>query len=135
MTVVPMGERHLDEIAQLESLCFSEPWSRKALEEELENPTAMFLVAEENGVVLGYAGMHAVCGEGYIDNIAVFPEHRRNGLSQQDGEFLTLEVRASNKAAISLYHSMGFSEVGRRPRFYTNPTEDALLLTFSLRNQ
>lgn len=147
MTVVPMGERHLDEIARLESLCFSEPWSRKALEEELENPTAMFLVAEENGVVLGYAGMHAVCGEGYIDNIAVFPEHRRNGvarrliteladrLSQQDGEFLTLEVRASNEAAISLYHSIGFLEVGRRPRFYTNPTEDALLLTFSLRNQ
>ena len=141
MTVVPMGERHLDEIARLESLCFSEPWSRKALEEELENPTAVFLVAEENGVVLGYAGMHVVCGEGYIDNIAVFPAARRKGVGRRliealvdwmehhEGVFLTLEVRPSNEGAVLLYQSVGFREVGRRKGFYQDPEEDALLMT------
>lgn len=147
MQILPMQERHLDDLARLEQICFSQPWSRASLLEEIENPTAVFLVAEEDGRTLGYAGMHVVCGEGYIDNIAVFPEARRKGvarqlldslikwLRQQEGVFLTLEVRPSNAAAVSLYRSLGFQEVGRRPRFYTAPIEDALLMTFTLGNQ
>lgn len=147
MQILPMQERHLDDLARLEQICFSQPWSRASLLEEIENPTAVFLAAEEDGRTLGYAGMHVVCGEGYIDNIAVFPEARRKGvarqlldsliewLRQQGGIFLTLEVRPSNAAAVSLYRSLGFQEVGRRPRFYTAPTEDALLMTFTLGNQ
>ena len=138
MRAVPLQERHLDEAARLETLCFSRPWSRQALAEELENPTAFFLAAEDDtGELLGYAGMHVVCGEGYIDNVAVFPQARRRGvgrllvqslvqwLREHEGVFLTLEVRPSNEPAISLYGSLGFEEVGRRPRFYECPTEDA----------
>ena len=145
MRAVPLQERHLDEAARLETLCFSRPWSRQALAEELENPTAFFLAAEDDtGELLGYAGMHVVCGEGYIDNVAVFPQARRRGvgrllvqslvqwLREHEGVFLTLEVRPSNEPAISLYGSLGFEEVGRRPRFYECPTEDALLMTLHL---
>ena len=145
MRAVPLQERHLDEAARLETLCFSRPWSRQALAEELENPTAFFLAAEDDtGELLGYAGMHVVCGEGYIDNVAVFPQARRRGvgrllvqslvqwLREHEGVFLTLEVRPSNEPAISLYGSLGFEEVGRRPRFYESPTEDALLMTLYL---
>lgn len=145
MRAVPLQERHLDEAARLETLCFSRPWSRQALAEELENPTAVFMAAEDDaGELLGYAGMHVVCGEGYIDNVAVFPEARRRGvgrllvqslvqwLREHEGVFLTLEVRPSNEPAISLYGSLGFEEVGRRPRFYECPTEDALLMTLHL---
>ena len=145
MRAVPLQERHLDEAARLETLCFSRPWSRQALAEELENPTAVFMAAEDDtGELLGYAGMHVVCGEGYIDNVAVFPEARRRGvgrllvqslvqwLREHEGVFLTLEVRPSNEPAISLYGSLGFEEVGRRPRFYEFPTEDALLMTLYL---
>jgi len=145
MRAVPLQERHLDEAARLETLCFSRPWSRQALAEELENPTAVFMAAEDDaGELLGYAGMHVVCGEGYIDNVAVFPEARRRGVGrllvqslvqwirEHEGVFLTLEVRPSNEPAISLYGSLGFEEVGRRPRFYECPTEDALLMTLYL---
>lgn len=141
MRIVPMEERHLDELARLERECFSHPWSRQSLAEELSNPSAVFLAAVEGESVLGYAGMHVVCGEGYIDNIAVFPYARRRGvgrglvqalvnwMERHEGLFLTLEVRPSNEAALLLYRSSGFQEVGRRKRFYQDPEEDALLLT------
>ncbi len=147
MKIVPMEERYLDELARLEQECFSHPWSRQALAEELSNPGAVFLVAVERNTVLGYAGMHVVCGEGYIDNIAVFSHARRKGvgrrlvqalidwMEQHDGLFLTLEVRPSNEAAILLYRSVGFEEAGLRKGFYQDPEEDALLLTLPLRNQ
>lgn len=147
MKIVPMEECHLDELARLEQECFSHPWSRQALAEELSNSAAVFLVAVEGEAVAGYAGMHVVCGEGYIDNIAVFSHARRKGvgrglvqaliewMGQHDGLFLTLEVRPSNEAAVLLYRSVGFEEAGRRKGFYEDPKEDALLLTLPLRNQ
>ena len=69
--IAPMALEHIPEIARLESVCFSQPWSRQGLEEELTNPTARFFVALWDGKTAGYAGMHGVCGEGYIANIAV----------------------------------------------------------------
>ena len=141
MKIVPMQEIHLDKLAQLEQMCFSHPWSGQALGEELSNPAAVFLVAVEEDTVLGYAGMHVVYGEGYIDNIAVFPAARRKGVGRRliealvdwmehhEGVFLTLEVRPSNEAAVLLYQSVGFREVGRRKGFYQDPEEDALLMT------
>ncbi len=139
--VVPMDKSHIDQIAQLEQTAFSTPWSKASLEEELYNPQASFLVAEgEGGEVLGYAGLHVVLDEGYIANFAVFPQYRRQGVAGQlldvycrFGEehlsFLTLEVRVSNRAAIDLYMGRDFEQVGRRPNFYENPTEDAILMT------
>ena len=141
--VVPMTADHLDELERLERICFSRPWSRKMLAEELDNQCAAFLVALEPATekVAGYAGLLVMADEGYITNVAVFPEYRRRGVAAQLIDvfdrfaranrlaFLTLEVRPSNGAAIALYQGMGFVEVGRRRNYYDLPKEDALILT------
>ena len=139
--IVPMDRSHLEQIAALERECFADPWSYASLEEELYNPQASFIVAEDGeGGVLGYAGLTAVLDEGYIDNIAVEPAARRHGVAsalldvfcrfgQERLAFLTLEVRASNAAAIALYRKFGFEEAGRRRDYYQRPREDAIIMT------
>lgn len=141
VTIVPMDRSHLKGVAELERLCFSTPWNEAMLEEELYNDTASFLVAEgPDGTVVGYAGLHVVLDEGYIDNVAVRPDRRRQGIADRLLEvfcrfgaahlrFLTLEVRPSNAAAVALYEKHGFREAGRRRDYYDAPREDALLLT------
>lgn len=143
VNIVPMNADHLDELEKLERICFSRPWSKKMLGEELENDCAAFLVAEEPEThrVLGYAGVLVMADEGYITNVAVFPDCRRQGIAAQiikvfcdfaagnHLSFLTLEVRPTNTAAIELYRSFGFEEVGRRKNYYDLPKEDALILT------
>ena len=80
--IVPMDRSHISQIAQLERECFSTPWTEAMLEEELFNPQASFIVAEDGeGNILGYAGLHVVLDEGYIDNIAVQPDARRHGVA------------------------------------------------------
>ena len=140
---MPMREGHLDSLAALEAVCFSEPWTREGLAAELACDTAVFLTAELDGKAVGYAGMHCVCGECYMDNLAVAPELRRGGIGRalmealireargKGASFLTLEVRGSNVPALALYRSLGFFEAGRRKNFYRNPPEDALILTLS----
>lgn len=143
--LVPMDRSHLAGVAELERMCFSTPWNEAMLEEELYNDTASFIVAEgEDGQVLGYAGLHVILDEGYIDNVAVRPTCRRQGIAdrlldvfcrfgQANLAFLTLEVRPSNTAAVALYEKHGFQEAGRRKDYYENPREDALLLTREFR--
>lgn len=142
--IAPMGETHLDRLAEIEKLCFAEPWSREGLREEIANPHACFLTALCGGEAVGYVGAHFACGEFYIDNLAVHPGSRRQGVAKalllaladfarrRAGEFLTLEVRPSNGPAAALYASLGFYEVGRRKNFYSQPKEDALLLRLDL---
>lgn len=141
--IAPMTRDHLDEVAALERVCFSAPWSRNMLAEELDNDASAYLVAldEEDGSVVGYAGLLVVVDEGYITNVAVRPESRRAGVASAlldvfvrfaEGNrlaFLTLEVRASNYGAIALYGSRGFRGVGRRPNYYEHPKEDAIIMT------
>ena len=139
--LVPMDRGHIKEIAQIERECFSMPWSEAALEEELYNPQASFIVAQRaDGAVLGYAGLHVAADEGYIDNIAVREDYRRQGIADDlldvfvrfgaaNLAFLTLEVRPSNQAAIDLYFKHGFAQVGRRKDYYENPREDAIIMT------
>ena len=140
--IVPMTADHLDEVAELERICFTTPWSRNMLAEELDNYLSAFLVAlDDQDHVVGYAGLQAVLDEGYITNVAVDPSRRRQGVAAQllqvfdnfaKGNrlaFLTLEVRPSNAAAIALYRGFGFREVGRRRNYYDLPKEDALILT------
>lgn len=80
--IVPMNADHLDEVAELERICFSTPWSRNMLAEELDNALSAFLVAlDDDGRVVGYAGLQVVLDEGYITNVAVRPECRRNGIA------------------------------------------------------
>ena len=140
--VVPMTSDHLDEVAELERICFSVPWSRNMLAEELDNLLSAFLVAlDEGGRVVGYAGVQIILDEGYITNVAVRPECRRQGIAAKllqvfldfakanQLAFLTLEVRASNYDAIALYGSRGFRSVGRRKNYYEHPKEDAIIMT------
>ena len=143
--IVPMNGDHLDEVAELERVCFPDPWSRNMLKEELGNDLAAFLVAlDGQGAVAGYAGLQVVLDEGYILNVAVRPDCRRQGVAGQllqvfldfakgnQLAFLTLEVRASNYAAIALYGSRGFRGVGRRKNYYEHPREDAVIMTLDL---
>ena len=139
--LVPMDKGHLDAVAALEQVCISPPWPRSMLEEELYNPNVSLVVAEgEDGSVLGYGEIGVVLDEGCLEKIAVDPAYRRQGIAeailsaylrfgQAHLAFLTLEVRASNAPAIGLYEKMGFREVGRRKGYYSNPKEDALLMT------
>ncbi len=137
--IIKMEERHIPQLAQLESACFSNPWSEKMIRESFENPCSSFLVWEEEERVCGYVGMYKIMDEGYITNVAVSPEYRRRGIARAlleklieenaDLSFITLEVRISNHGAIALYEGLGFEQVAVRPDYYTNPDEDALLMT------
>lgn len=141
LEILPMQAGHLAALAELERHCFSRPWSEAALAEELENPAACFLVALAQGDAVGYAGMHRVLDECYLDNVAVDLRWRRRGVAtalmralldearQAGAAFVSLEVRAGNAGAIALYEGLGFREEGRRKDFYSAPKEDALILT------
>ena len=145
--IVPMNADHLDEVAELERICFSTPWSRNMLAEELDNALSAFLVAlDDADRVVGYAGLQVVLDESYITNVAVRPECRKQGIAGKllqvfldfaQGNrlsFLTLEVRASNYDAIALYGSRGFRSVGRRKNYYEHPKEDAIIMTKEFSN-
>lgn len=139
--LVPMDRSHLDAVAALEGVCFSKPWPRSMLEEELYNPNVSLVVAEgEGGRVLGYGEIGVVLDEGCLEKIAVDPACRRQGVAEailsaflRFGRahlaFLTLEVRESNTPAIALYEKLGFQQVGRRKNYYADLREDALLMT------
>ena len=139
--IVPMDRSHIDQIVQLEQACFSTPWTANMLTDALFDTQASFIVAEdEEGNVLGYAGLHVIVDEGYIDNVAVEPDARRHGVASalldvfcRFGEanlaFLSLEVRASNQAAIALYEKFGFAQAGLRKNYYEKPKEDAVIMT------
>ena len=131
---------HVPQVAQLETVCFSEPWSERSIASEITNPLSAWIVAVDGDRVVGYVGSQAVPPEADVMNLAVLPDYRRQGIGQRlidllierlhaDGiSSLTLEVRVSNQPAISLYEKLGFAVVGRRPRYYINPREDALIL-------
>lgn len=144
MTVRRAGPADAPALAGVETACFSQPWSQQALADTLGQKGALFVLAEREGTVVGYAGCQCVLDEGYITNIAVVPSARRQGIARQmlqtlleqaekEGlSFVTLEVRQSNRAAIELYRKLGFEPVGVRKRYYTDPVEDAQLWTVKL---
>ncbi len=141
ITVRQMEYKDITAVAEIEKLCFSSPWNEQMISEEIDNDFSQMFVAESEGAVCGYCGVQLLAGEGYITNIAVHPDFRRKGIgrlllqrlealaNEEHAEFLTLEVRESNAPAIALYSGMGFEAVGIRRQYYTNPTEDALLMT------
>lgn len=141
MKIEKMTSSHLDNVYIIETECFSHPWSRQSLEEELNNETSLFLVAKEENEVFGYIGMSIVIDEGYIFNVAVRESHRNMGVAtalinelvtygkKNNFCFITLEVRESNQPAISLYSKFGFIKAGQRKDYYSNPKENAILMT------
>lgn len=143
--ILDAAARHLPQVERLEQRCFSVPWTEAQLRAQLPDDRHVFLVAERGGEVQGYVGLMHVLDEGYISNVAVSPDCRRQGigaaliaeLTRRAGRlelsFLTLEARASNAPAIRLYEKMGFRQVGRRKNYYQRPEEDAILMTLFLR--
>lgn len=140
MTIMQMTSAHVPQVAQLEGICFQDPWSERSIASELENPLSLWLVAMEKDRLLGYVGSQTVLDETDMMNVAVDPAARRQGvawaliqeltaqLKQRGSRKLSLEVRASNLGAIRLYESLGFVRLGCRPGYYRNPREDAWIL-------
>ena len=140
VTVSAADNGDIKDIAELEKECFSSPWSENAILEAMEHNTVFFKAVYQN-TFAGYIGVTAVSGEGYINNIAVKKDLRGNGIGSllldraitfsksENLEFLSLEVRASNNAAISLYKKLGFNKAGIRKNFYESPKEDGLIMT------
>ena len=140
MKIQTMTHAHVAQIAGLEKLCFSDPWSEKSVASELDNGLSLWLVALEGETVAGYVGSQTVLDETDMMNIAVHPDFRRRGIAQalveslvkqlrqRGSRCLTLEVRASNSPAIALYEKLGFQKIGRRKNYYRDPREDALIL-------
>ena len=141
MRIEKMTSGQLDDVYIIETECFSHPWSKQSIEEELNNETSLFLVAKEENEVIGYIGMSIVIDEGYIFNVAVRESYRNKGVAtalinelvtygkKNNFSFITLEVRESNLPAISLYSKFGFIKAGERKDYYSNPKENAILLT------
>lgn len=144
--ILPMNESHVSAVAELEKLCFSAPWSERSIAAELKSEWSLWLVEERDGVAVAYVGSQSSPPEADVMNVAVSPDFRRQGigeslmialgeaLAQKGIETLTLEVRASNEAAISLYTHLGYEQVGRRPNYYVDPREDALIMRKELRD-
>ena len=140
MEIRLMTADHVSQVAQLEKLCFRDPWSENSVASELNNPLSLWLVAVEGEKVAGYVGSQSVMGESDMMNVAVHPDFRRQGIGERlilelidqlenrGNHSLTLEVRASNVSAIGLYRKLGFEQVGLRKNYYRNPKEDALIL-------
>lgn len=140
MIISFMKPEHVAQIAELEQLCFTDPWSERSISAELESKLSLWLVALEGDRVVGYVGSQTVLGWTDMMNLAVHPDFRRRGigeglvaaleeeLKKQGSQQLTLEVRASNESAKALYSKLGFREVGLRKNYYHKPREDALIL-------
>ena len=140
MKYLVMESAHVAGVAALEKVCFHDPWSEASVASELNNPLSLWLVAMDDGRVVGYIGSQSVLDGADMMNIAVDPAYRRMGIAeelvnrlvamlQQKGVIcLALEVRISNAPAIALYEKLGFSVVGKRPGYYRHPKEDALIM-------
>lgn len=135
-----MTEADLPAVAGLERENFSVPWTEENLKESLRLSTYLFLVAEEEGKVVGYAGLNRVLDEGDVTNIVISEDFRGRGIGteltsalleegKKEGiQAFTLEVRFSNVSAIRIYEKLGFVEEGIRKRFYEKPVEDARIM-------
>ena len=140
MILTQMNAAHVPQVAELERICFADPWSEKSVASELDNKWALWLVALDGDTVVGYIGSQTAVDETDVMNVAVHPDHRRQGIAEalieklvqelkaRGSHALMLEVRASNAPAIALYEKLGFLQVGLRKNYYRNPKEDALIL-------
>ena len=143
--ILPFGEKHVKALAEVEESCFSDAWSEKSLAEEIGNENSHFFVAVKGEEILGYIGTQSICGECYITRICVSENARKQGIGSRllekaivscklrNDEFISLEVRKSNKIAIKLYNKFGFKKVGERKNFYRLPDEDAIIMTKTFR--
>ena len=142
--IIPMEKTHIREVLEIERLTFSDPWSENAFIKCLKDVNCHYFTALFENKVIGYAGYWGVLDEAQIYNVAVAESYRNKGIGKmllnkliafalkEDGRkrFL-LEVRAGNISAIRLYEGLGFKKDGIRPKFYSNPEEDAVLMSLT----
>ena len=139
--IMPMTERDVDDVHEIEVLSFKTPWSRDSFEHEVTgNACARYLVLKADGRAVAYAGMWFVLDEAHVTNIAVHPDYRGKGcgeavtralvqLAADSGmNWMTLECRKGNIAAQNLYHKLGFIDVGCRKGYYADTKEDAIIM-------
>ncbi len=140
VSTVKLTEKYLDGVLEIENESFPDPWSYQSYADEIKNPMADYtLLVDENDNVVAFGGFWHILDEGHITNIAVKKEFRQNKLGtllvsemiksakEKEIKSMTLEVRVSNTPAIKLYEKMGFSSVGKRPKFYSDG-EDAFIM-------
>ena len=142
--LAPMREIDLDEVLRIERASFSSPWSRKMFQAEFAaTPFSFSWVVRAKGEtrIIGYLCFWVVFDEVHLVNLAIDPEYRRKGVGEETvrralklgqapgGRTAYLEVRVSNHAAVNLYKKIGFAQYGVRRDYYTDPKEDALLLS------
>ena len=137
MEIKKLSTEYIRAVADIERACFSSPWDEAALEAELNNACAYLCIALDGDTAAGYAAVYCVCGEADIARVAVLPEYRRQGIATQlllksfeenQADCVFLDVRESNAAAIKLYKSLGFEQIGIRKNYYGDPTENAILM-------
>lgn len=142
VVVEPMSVDDVSAVHEIERLSFATPWPSYAFEQELRgNRLARYLVARAGDAIVGFAGVWLMVDDAHVTTFAVHPDWRRQGIGRQvlvnlvelsvaiGARRMTLEVRASNEPAQALYRSFGFVVAGRRPRYYTDDGEDALVMT------
>lgn len=142
MIIRRMKEEDAPQVALIEADNFSVPWSEKSFREAAVKTETIYVVAEEDGEILGYAGAWCVFGEADITNVCVRKVSRKQGIGTRMLQFLIeegvnvkiktffLEVRESNSAAISLYEKFGFQKIGIRKNFYEKPVENGIVMSF-----
>ena len=140
IVIRPLIKEDIPSVARLEAVCFSMPFTEKALNELFSNTSWHFFVATENDTVVGYISFYCILDETEIVNVCVMPELRGKGIGraltkcaidfnkENNGSRVMLEVRKSNTPAIKLYESLGFIPVGVSKNHYKLPTEDAILM-------
>jgi ribosomal-protein-alanine N-acetyltransferase len=135
-----LAESHIPAIMEIERQAHGSPWSERSFRNELDHPQSEFIVATIGPELVGYAGEWILVDEAHVTTIAVRPDHRRKGLGRDlMNELLarakargavcsTLEVRASNAAAIQLYEGLGYVQAGLRRGYYPDNKEDAVVM-------
>ena len=131
---------HIPKIMEIEREAHGSPWSERSFQNELDHVFGEFVVATKDGLVVGYAGEWILADEAHVTTVAVHPDCRRQGLGKSLMKELlsravdrgavcsTLEVRAGNEAAIQLYESLGYIQVGSRKNYYPDNKEDAVVM-------
>lgn len=140
LRIEPLAARHIPAILDIENEANGAPWSERSFTNELDNPQSIFAVGFSGSVLAAYGGVWMCVDEAHITNVAVRADLRQRGFGRQMVKYLmhgakeqgmtcaTLEVRASNVAAIALYENLGFAQVGLRKRYYPNNREDAIVM-------
>ncbi len=138
----------LPQVHTIENLVHRDPWSLSSLSYELKNSEAILQVATSRELIIGYVCIRSILDVTHLLKITVLPEFRRRGVAfhllekalqklrqvKGDNLYVTLEVRESNNAAISLYEKSGFKENGRRKGYYKSPDEDAVIMGLNIHN-